>query len=502
VVATLERPKAKRAARPAAEVQGSTEPRLWTKPLRKLTPKTSYGFAVIDFAKNVLDFPLDPWQEWLVIHAGELMKDGRPRFRQVVTLVARQNGKTSLLVVLTLFWLFEEQRRMVLSTSTKLDTAKEAWKRAVHMAEATPVLSRQIPAKRGIKWAMGGEELETVGGCRYKIAAANASGGRGLTIDRLVMDELQEAYSWDSYNAAVPATNAIPDAQIFMIATMGVEKSVVLQALRTQALEGQDERLGLFEWSSPDGMAATDIKALAMANPNLGRRITLDTVMGPAKRAESARGEQLSSFLREYHCRFVPLLDPAIDLEAWAECLEPGEWKGLEGKIALCLDVSLDELHAALYAAAVDGERVRVDFVRAWEGQHAIHEMSAELPSLVAKIAPEVLGWFPNGPAAAAAAALEERDGWPPGAVRLEPIRGDVTAACMGFAEQVRARVIARSDDPLLDAHVRAAEKMYYGDGWRFTRRGAGQVNAAYAAAGAVHLARTFPNTEVGAFFV
>ncbi len=153
----------------------------------------------------------------------------------------------------------------------------------------------------------------------------------------------------------------------------------------------------------------------------------------------------------------------------------------------------MDELHATLYAAAMDGERVRVDVVHAWEGQQAIREMSAQLPELVTRIKPRVLGWFPGGPAASAAAALEARGDWPPHGVEIEAIRGDVTAVCMGFAEQIRSRAIAHSGDPLLDAHVRAAEKLSYGDGWRFTRKGAGQVDAAYAAAGAVHLARTLP---------
>ena len=92
---------------------------------------------------------------------------------------------------------------------------------------------------------------------------------------------------------------------------------------------------------------------------------------------------------------------------------------------------------------------------------------------------------------AAAAASLVERADWPPRGVTLEPIRNDVAAVCMGFAEQVRSLNLAHNDDPLLNAHVAAAEKMYHGDGWRFTRKGAGQVDAAYAAAGAVHLART-----------
>jgi hypothetical protein len=66
----------------------------------------------------------------------------------------------------------------------------------------------------------------------------------------------------------------------------------------------------------------------------------------------------------------------------------------------------------------------------------------------------------------------------------------------MGFSEQVDAHRIAHSGDPLLDAHVSAAEKLSTGDGWRFSRKGEGHVDAAYAAAGAVHLARTLPEDE------
>lgn len=495
----------------ALAIRGSTTPRISTPPLvtgRKgpcgcgcaLTRKTSYGFDVVDFASEVLQRPLDPWQRWLVIHAGELLPDGRPRFRKVLVLVARQNGKTELLRILALFWLWVDRVRLVLGTSTNLDYAREAWDKAVTLAEDTPDLAAEIPPN-GIRRANGEQTLATVWGGRYKIAASNRKGGRSLTIDRLVMDELREQHDWDAYNAAVPATNAVPDAQVWFISNMGDDRSVVLNALRDQALEGLDDRMGIFEWSSPEGMAATDPEALAMANPNLGRRIPLDALMGEALRAEAAGGEQLASFLTEVHCRRVSLLNPAIDAEAWDACLDEGNTLDhLRDRVALCLDVSMDERHASLYAAAVDGDRVRLDAVAAWDGATAASSMTAALPGIIERIKPRVVGWFPYGPAAVAAADLEERPGWPPKGVEVEPIRGNIAAVCMGFAEQVRARAVARGDDPLLDAHVRAAEKLYHGDGWRFTRKGAGQVDAAYAAAGAVHLARTLPEKETSVY--
>src|SRR5690606_18580935 len=109
------------------ERHGRTVPRLWTPPLRELTPDTSYGFDVIDFARDVLQMPLTPWQEWLVVHMGELLEDGRPRFRRVLAMVARQNGKTHLLRVLTLYWMFIEAHPLIIGMSASRSLAKASW---------------------------------------------------------------------------------------------------------------------------------------------------------------------------------------------------------------------------------------------------------------------------------------------------------------------------------------------------------------------------------------
>jgi hypothetical protein len=483
---------------------GSTEPRLWTPPLRELTPATSYGFDVVAFARDVLGKPLDPWEEWLVVHAGELLPDGRPRFRVVLVLVARQNGKTWLCVVLSLFWLFVERVPLVLGTSTNLDYAKESWEKAVTLAEDTEVLATEIPPRSGVRRANGEQTLSTTDRCRYKIAASNRRGGRSLTVHRLVADELREHGDWSAWNAAMPAMNAVPDAQAFAISNQGDERSVVLRALRKSALgyidsgEG-DRRLGLFEWSAPDGSDPTNVAALAQANPNLGHRIELDSLLGAALRAKEAGGEELAGFKTEVMCMDVPMLDPAIDPDAWNRCEDAGDLSALRDRVALAIDVSMDAQHATLVAAALlaDG-RVRVEVVRAWSGPGCTRELRRDLPGLVRQVRPRVFGWFPAGPAAAVAANLADRKrsgpvAWPPAGVTVEEIRRDVAAVCMGFGELVASGQVAHSDDPLLNSHVIATEKLHQGDAWRFTRKGAGYCDATYAAAGAVHLARTLP---------
>lgn len=481
-----------------SNVRGSTEPRLWTPPLRPLTPETSIGFEQIEFARDVLNHPLDPWQEWLVIHAGELLADGSPRFSTVLVLVARQNGKTEVLVVLSLFWLFVERVPLVLGTSTKLDYAKESWRKAVKLARGVPDLAAEIPARGGVRETNGEQELSTLDDNRYKIAASNAEGGRSLSIDRLILDELRQHHSYEAWDALEPTTSARPGSQIWALSNAGSDKSIVLNDLRAQALAsieaGEPTDLGLFEWSADEGADPLDLAALAQANPNLGIRKDAKKLLANAQRAVASGGEALSGFMTESMCIRVRQLDPAIDPGAWRRCLNPGDLSAARSRVACCLDIAPDGLHATLAAAAVlPGGRVRVEIVAAWEGLTATDKLRQELPRLLARVRPQVLGWLPAGPAAVLAADLKSRPGWPPSGTEVAEIRGEVTAVTMGFAEQVQAEQIAHSGDPLLDAHVGGAERLRRGDAWVFSRKGEGHCDAAYAAAGAVHLARTLP---------
>lgn len=508
---------------------GHIEPRLWTKPLRELRPAvldadggviaaaTSYGFDVITFARDVLQAPLDPWQEWLVIHAGELLPDGRPRFRKVLAMVARQNGKTHLLMVLLLFWLFVEEWPLCVGMSTTIDYAKEAWSNAVKMVRATADLQQQMPGGRGrgITDNNNKTELKTGAGCVYRLAARNRRGGRGLPIDRLVVDELREHDTYAAWSASEPALNARPFGQIWCITNAGDDTSVVLEDLRSAALkfieggEG-DRRLGLFEWSSLPGAAIDDVQALAMANPNLGRRIAVEDLVGmaravltdPTKRDRDGVTAE-ARFRTEVMCQKVDKMDPAINPVAWKNSRVFGDLTRARPRIAGCVDLSPDLKHGTFTAAGImsDG-RVRVELVQVWEGPKALADMRRDLPKLVARVRPQRLGWFPGGPAASLDADLRDRtekgrlrtaESWPPRGVTVAELAGEVSAVCMGFAALVESGGVVHSAEPLQDDHVMGAGRLHTGDTWRFSRRGEGHCDAAYAAAGAVHLARTLP---------
>lgn len=483
---------------------GSTEPRLWTPPLRELTPETSWGFDFNDFCKDVLGQPNDHWQTWLSIHAGELLEDGRPRFRTVLILVARQQGKTEWARKLVLFWLFIVQVGMVLGTSTDRQYAKASWSAVCKMALANEYLAEEMPADP-VRKTIGEEMLSTIWDSHYKFAASNGRAGRSLTIDRLLLDELREHNSFATWDAAKNAMNAVRDAQVVAISNQGDVSAVVLDSLRLPAITyietGQgDPRLGLFEWSAPQGSDPTDIHALAMACPDLGRRTDPDVIMAAAMKAKTAGGEELTGFKTEVMCMRVALLDPAIDPDNWeaAGTDQPVKLSDHRDRLALCLDVSLDGSHATLAGAALIDGMVHVEILEQWIGHGCTQQVRRELPALVRKVKPRTLGWFPQGPAAAIATDLAAKrrgggDWWPPPRVTVDALTTETDQVCMGLADMVEVGEIAHPKDAMLDQHIGAAQKLQRGDRWVFTRRGGSPIDGAYAVAGAVHLARALP---------
>lgn len=489
----------------SAPILGSATPRLWTPPLRELTPETSYGFEVIDFARDELDHPLLPWQEFAVIHGGELLPDGRPRFRIVLLLVSRQNGKTELPVVLSVYWQFRKRFPLTLGTSTKLSYAKESWVKARDLVRRTRALDDQH--EPGRKWyATNNNQTEswTRSGERYLIAASNSEGGRSLTINRGIADELRQHRTYEAWDAFEPACSPV-DAQIWGLSNAGDSRSVVLNDLQDSARDFietgvGDRRLGLLEWSAPEGADPEDVGALCQANPRVGHGLDLDVVLAAAARAKRLGGDALNGFKTERMCIRVRVLRPAVDPAAWLACLDPAPLdtgRGA-GRVALCIDLSADGTHATCAAAQIGADgRARVELLASWSGPQAASNMGRALPALVALVKPRALGWFPNGPAAAVATDLAARRApgavWPPRGVTVSEIRGETPAVVMGFGKEVAAATMVHSGDPLLDAHVGGAERRASGGGWVFSRSGGEHADAAYAAAGAVHLARTLP---------
>lgn len=469
-------------------VYGFAQPRLLTEPLRPLTPQTSRGFEVIDFARDVLGQPLMPWQEQAAIRGLELLPNGNYRFRTVVVLVARQQGKTFLSIVIALWKMYvDSPGELVLGVAQDLSIAREVWAGAVGLAQSNPFLASEIEYVRQVNGEQTLALTKQPGkthGSRYRISAANRSAGRGLSVNHLTMDEIRQQRDFLAWSALSKTTTAKINGQIWAISNAGDMQSVVLNQLRDAALAGTDDSIGILEWSAPDNCALDDVVGWQHANPGLGHTVSIQAI----KSALTTDPPQV--FRTEVLCQKVDSLSSAIDAGAWNSLADTtGNMNDLRDRVSLFLDVAPDGNHATLVAAAeMSDHRIRVEVLAAWSDTD---KLMTELPGWLERVKPERFGWMPGGPAAGLAPRLRGIDS------DSVEIKGQaVSEACQGLSDLVNSRRIVHPGDPLLDAHVIGSQRYEQGDGWRFVRKGVGHVDAAYACAGAVYLVLSAPEPE------
>lgn len=244
-----------------AHLFGSAEPRISTPPLRELTPETSLGFDVIDFAREVLDITLLPWQRAALIRMLELNEDGSLRFRTVVVLVARQNGKSTLAQILTIWLLCVWGWPLILGTAQDLDVAESLWEEVVDIVHESDEL-RELVDK--VVKVNGKKSLNLHSGGKYKVKAANRRAGRGLSGNLVLLDELREHQTWDAWGAITKTTMARAEALILALSNAGDITSRVLRYLRIMAHRaiGDPDGIGLAEEDGADGPTQFDLESM------------------------------------------------------------------------------------------------------------------------------------------------------------------------------------------------------------------------------------------------
>ena len=334
-------------------MKGCTEPRVWTPPLRELTPETSLGYMFIDFCES-LNQPLLPWQKWLSIHAleivGDFETDWHFRFRYVVILVSRQNGKTYWFKLLGLFFNYVLQTKLVIGTAQNLDKANDTFEEAVNLIEETPMLSEEfVKALRGA----GKREYVLKGGERWKVIATNRR-GRGWSSDLILMDEIREQTGWEGWSAVSKTMLARPNAILVGVSNAGDATSVVLRHLRLQAMEqlgdpdgisknrkglgGEDidDSLALFEWSAAPDCDIADRDAWAQANPSLGYGFLTEKAL---KSSMLTDPEQI--FRTECLCQWVEsTLPEPFPIGAWQGGIDEKSKIAPESEITYGIDLS------------------------------------------------------------------------------------------------------------------------------------------------------------------
>lgn len=335
---------------------------------------------------------LFPWQEWLLKHALELNEDGTYRFRYVIILVARQNGKSLLLLVLALWHLFAVGSPEVIATAQDLSRAEAAWKEALDWCEADEELASLIGyVNRGNHKVFEVEPDEEIDHVRkYRVAAAGRRGARGFSGDLVLMDELREQQNWETWGAVTNTMNARPWGQAWAFSNAGDNLSIVLRYLRAQAhqelgwpdgdadkeilgddnpelmafieeMSGGDTTTGFFEYSSDPKSARTDIEQLAQANPSMDHTEVTPNCITARALIAALKTTPPWQFDTECRCIWVPMSDLGPFPEgSWNDTYDDSARPAPDSPQVVCVAVSKSRSKTYIARAGWDENGVPV----------------------------------------------------------------------------------------------------------------------------------------------
>lgn len=463
-----------------APVIGHATPRIST-PLNDLP---SRGLEVIDFAKE-LSLDLMPWQKFYFEHALKVRPDGRWQHPIVTTVVSRQSGKSTMMMIRILAGLYLFEEPLQIASAHRLATSFEQFRTIVSMIEANDSLAKQV---KRIYWSHGAEEIQMLNGNRFMIKAGGSS-ARGVSKPETVyLDELREMHDLESFASLRYTLLAAKNPQVLTFSSAGDQHSTILNSLRERAVAasgGAIDDAAYFEWSSPTDDLT--LENAAYANPALGHTIHPDNLL-------STFNDPRDTIMTEVLSRWVQTIQSAVDAKSWADCAEFEGDLDPEKLTWLAIDLSPDRKHAALVGAQKLGdERFLVKLLHTWENNLQLDDraIANEAAKYCRKYSIEHVAYC-RRTSGAVAARLQ------PAGIRIFEMDGDYPQACDEMLSAITSGRLRHLNQESLNVQVLSTVKLPRGDGGMIFGRRASQaaIPAAVATALVTHFA-TRQETEV-----
>lgn len=318
------------------------------------------GPEVADLA-TLVDFAPDPEQRLGLDLLFALNGEKSAAFEFAV-ICARQNLKTGLLKQAALGWLFVTEQQLVVWSAHEFSTAKEAFRDMENLIGGSEYLSRRV---KRVYRGSGTESIELATGQRLIFKARTHTGGRGLSGDKVVLDEAF-ALTADHMGALLPTLSVRPDPQVVYASSAGLANSAVLRGVRDRGRPGLSSRLAYVEWCAPEGGCAEercdhalgstgcvldDERAWRAGNPLLGRTRANGTGLTVQYVADERQALKPSEFARERLGWWDrPAEESGITLKAWSS-LADADSQAVD-PVAFAVDVSWPDREWSAIAVA------------------------------------------------------------------------------------------------------------------------------------------------------
>lgn len=261
-----------------------------------------------------------PWQRQVADTALEIDPEtGRLAYREVVVLVPRQSGKTTLLLpTVTHRCLSFGGEQGCLYISHQRQKALAKWKE-----EQVPKLQRsEFGRMFRPSLQTGNEAIHWDNGSRYGIDAPTQDAGHSLTLDLVTIDEAWRVPA--AVEAGIgPTMITRPEPQRWVISTAGTPASKYLRAKVDRGRKDPDiPGIAYFEWGAPDDADPHDEDLWWDTMPALGFTQTIEAMRAEYLGArESDDPSAWDSWCRAYLNQWRDGIALAAKLPAWPGCL-------------------------------------------------------------------------------------------------------------------------------------------------------------------------------------
>lgn len=237
---------------------------------------------------------LELWQKaFLAASFGFVHKiDGTRQYREVLLVVARKNGKSTVASGTGLYLQSAdgEPGAEIYAVATKKDQAKLVWLDAKRMVNKSPALRKRIKP-------LVSELRADFNDSTFKPLGSDSETLDGLNVHGALMDEIHAWKDKNLYDVIVDGTSAREQPLIFMITTAGTIREAVYDMKYEEAelvLNGLDDDDGykderflpiIYELDKRDEW--TDEKMWVKANPGLGTIKSIDQLRTKVNKAKA-----------------------------------------------------------------------------------------------------------------------------------------------------------------------------------------------------------------------
>ena len=458
----------------------------------KLNDLPSKGQEMIDFATE-LGINLMEWQKFVCIHGHKVRADGRWAHSELGLIMARQQGKSTLMMLRILTGMFVWGEGLQLASAHRLTTSLETFRQIVALMEANPKLEKQV---KKIRWQHGAEEIELFGNRRFVVKAAN-NAARGLSKPETIhLDELREYKDEDAWSSMRYSMMAAKNPQVWIYSSAGDQHSVILNKLRERALVSAttNDPIGWFEWSAePDApillpSGEMNWPAFAQANPSLGITIHPDNL-------KAVINDPPDIVRTEVLAQWVDTINSAIDAQKWGLCQTDPIPLDPEKETWFGLDLSPDRKFGALVATQkLPGEKFNLVLLHTWSNDYSINDLAVanDIAPYVRKYNVQTVAYSKRTAQAVASRLV-------PAGIPITDMDGAIYAeSCDRWLGAINSHRLQHGGQDELTQQTLSAAKLPYGEGsWIIGRRASRvAVCAAVASALATYFA-TQVETEI-----